>query len=343
MKVHRRLPYYCQLPHPFTPTQAFRDRFISRKKETISTFPLQAASNMFISDEPPTNLLFEYPGADIILRSNDSHHFRVPKCYIVNSSPILAELLRKALAPLNATHAQSLPVVKLPESEAILHSLLTFVFPVTPIIPSTTEGTMELLSVAQKYQMSSVLSHIRGIIARESPLSARPETSFYTYALAQKYGLRYEALQAAQIAISNYPITIEDLNDKLDVVPGASLYELLKYHKKVRETLASDLKKFSESRARGTLTSLWCGGSSFSTDISGIPTWLDDYIKSIAGAPHLFDLVELNAALAHHIACQVTDKYNDYRCQCTFIPSQTIRNFWAALDSAVHDSFEKVS
>ena len=90
---------------------------------------------MLTLDEPPTNLLFDYPCADLILRSKDSHHFRVPKCYIVNSSPVLAELIQKTLVPPGAAHAKgsSLPVVRLPKSEAILHSLLTFVFPRNPL------------------------------------------------------------------------------------------------------------------------------------------------------------------------------------------------------------------
>ena len=304
---------------------------------------------MLTLDESTTNVLFDFPGADLTLRSNNFHHFRVLKCYIVNSSPVLAELIQKALVPPDVARVEpspsSLPVIQLPESGAILHSLLTFIFPVTPIMPSTTERTMELLSVAQKYHMDSTLANIRSIIARESesPLSARPETSFYTYALAQQYGLRQEALQAAQIAVSNYPITIENLDDKLDIVQGSSLYELWKYHERVRTILASDLKEFRASRARGTLTGLRCGKFSSSPLISDIPSWLDDYIKSIGEAPHLFDLVELNTALTCHITRTSTDEDNNRRCACASIPSQTIRSFWAALDSAVHGAFEKVS
>ena len=296
-------------------------------------------------DKSSTTLLFDFPGVDLILRSNDSCQFRVLKCYIVNSSPVLAELIQKALPPPNVARVEpsSLPVIRLPESGAILHSLLTFVFPVTPIIPSTTEGTMELLSVAQKYHMDSTLTNIRSIIARESPLSARPETSFYIYALAQQYGLRQEVLQAARITISNYPITIENLDDKLDIFQGSSLYELWKYHERVRAILASDLKEFRASGARGALTGLRCGRFSSPPLISDIPNWLDDYIKSIAGAPHLFDVFELNTALARHIKRPFSAEDDNHGCACASIPSQTIRNFWAALDSAIHGAFEKVS
>ena len=127
---------------------------------------------MLTSDEPRANVLFEFRGADLILRSHDSHNFRVLKSYIVNSSPVLDELIRsrRSLDSLDDTREEkSLPVLQLPESGAILHSLLTFIFPVAPLLPSTTENTMELLSVAQKYQMVSILAHIRGTVARQNP------------------------------------------------------------------------------------------------------------------------------------------------------------------------------
>src|SRR5579863_9962973 len=109
-----------------------------------TTFLEKTTTTMSTSDETLADLLsepsFEYPGADVILRSPDSHHFRVPKLYIVNSSPVLDELIRKTLGSLDDEHGEaSLPVVKLPESGAIIHSLLTFVFPVHPLVPSTTE------------------------------------------------------------------------------------------------------------------------------------------------------------------------------------------------------------
>jgi hypothetical protein len=72
-------------------------------------------------DEPLANFCFEYPGADIILRSHDSHHFRVPKSFVVNNSAILDELIDKALGTLaDVKNEASLPVVELPEDGPIL-------------------------------------------------------------------------------------------------------------------------------------------------------------------------------------------------------------------------------
>jgi hypothetical protein len=290
---------------------------------------------MVTLNEPLPNLLFEYRGADFILRSRDSHHFRVPKSYIINSSPVLEQVIRRAPDSPDDMHGEaSLPVAQLPESGAILHSLLTFIFPVTPLVPSTIENAMELLSVAQKYQMVSALGHIRRTLAQQNLPSTDRDSALLDYSLAQKYGLHQEALQAAQ-TISKYPMNIEDLGDKLDMMPGASLYELWKYYENVRSILASDLTEFRTSGARGTLTGLNC----VELSSSQIPRWLDNYIVSIGDAPNLFDLIEFTTALARH---STKEAQND-ACKCGSIPSQTIRNFWEALTSVVDGSFEKVS
>ena len=283
-------------------------------------------------DEVLTNLLFEFPGADIIIRSRDLHHFRVPKSYIVNSSSVLNELIQRAPnLPDDSRGEVSLPVVQLPEGGDILRSLFTFIFPVSSLVPPTTEKAMELLSVAQRYQMDPILAHIRGIIARENPPSTQRDAALHTYALAQKYGLHQEALQAAQ-TILKYPMNIEDLEDQLDLMPGAALYELWSYYESVRPILVSDLTEFRMSGARGTLIGISC----VAFGSSQIPRWLDDYIESIGHTPNLFDFVEFNTAMVRHVR-------DNHQCPCASIPSRTIRNFWEALTSVFHGSLKEVS
>ncbi|KAH9989320.1 hypothetical protein BJV77DRAFT_687446 [Russula vinacea] len=131
-------------------------------------------------------------------------------------------------------------MVQLPESSQILHCLLTFIFPVTPLLPSTHEEVMELLSVAQRYQMGTALAHIRASMLQNS-LPTRLEPALHIYALAQKYGLRPEALQTARAILLKQRMTIEDFDNKLNIMSGASLYELWKYYERVRAVLASDL------------------------------------------------------------------------------------------------------
>ena len=123
-------------------------------------------------------------------------------------------------------------------------------------------------------------------------------------------------------------------------MPGASLYELWKYHERVRAILASDLEEFRKSYACGTTMGFSCTACT-RPGSSQIPSWLDHYIRSIE-APNQFDPAELNVAMARHI--QYTFAPTIWSsCQCAYIPSQSIRDFWEALASAVHGSFEKVN
>ena len=296
----------------------------------MSTVPPETAPT---TDDPLANLLLDYPGADIVLRSHDSHHFRVPKIPIVNSSAVLGGLIQTNPDISDSANAKaSLPVVPLPESGEILHCLLTFIFLVAPRIPSTHEETMELLSVAQKYQMGTVLIHIRASIAQQYPPPTGLEPALRIYSLAQKYGLRPESLQTAR-AILSYPMTIEDFDNKLDIMPGASLYELWQYYERVRAILASELTEFRTSGARGTVTGFRC--EKYSS--SHIPLWIDQFIESVGNAPNLLDLIEFNITMARHIK-----KANAHSCECASVSSQAIRDFWAVLASVVHGSFENV-
>jgi hypothetical protein len=278
-------------------------------------------------------LLFEHPGADLVLRSLDFHDLRVPKIYITSSSAVLDGLIQKYSDFPEASYAEgSLPVVQLAENGKVLHKLLTFILPVTPLLPPTLDETMELLSVAQKYQMDSVLSHIRAIVAREYPPPTRLKPALRIYFLAHKYGLRPEVLQSARI-IGNHPMTPEDYDNKFDIVPSVPLFELWKYHEKSRAILASDLTEFRAFGARGIMMGLGCR----ETSSHHLPSWLDQYIESVANAPSLFDLVEFNIVMTSHISVGKDG------CRCASIPGQTIRAFWEALKSVVNGSFEKVS
>ena len=338
------IPHVTALWHPFFAVVRWLFKTLSycpsTYHDTTPTSPRGPASNMLALDQSPAKFLFDYRGADLILRSHDYNHFRVPRIYLINSSTVLEGLIESALRTNSISHDDtSLPIVKLPESGSIIHSLLTFILPVPPLLPLTTESAMELLSVAQKYQMVAVLDHIRGSIAQQNVPSFQQDDAFRVYSLAQKYGLHREALQAAQ-TILKYPtqMNIENLEDKLDMMSGASLYELWKYYESVRAVLRSDLTEFRMSGAGGTLADLHC--TQLSPSQIPIPRWLDDYVASIGDAPNLFDFIEFNTALARHLEAESSNSGCD--CECVTMPSQTVRNFWGALASVVDESFKKV-
>ena len=303
-----------------------------------------------VSDE---TLDFNYPGSDIVLRSCDSHNFRLPKLYIAFCSPVLQNLIRSVSNSSDVPNVDceeqepSFPVLKLPESKATLHSLLTFIFPVTPVLPPTAEKIIELLTVAKKYEMDSVMNHIRGVISRHDPPFIRPDTAFHIYFLAQENELQEEAVQAARLTL-RFQMTIEGLEDKLDFPgrTGASLHELWKYHERVRTDLKSALIEFRSSGLPDNVKSLSCTSPNIKTCF---PQWIVDYINSIAGTPHIFDLIEFENVWVRHIkgniyfSCSHSKKCGTCgTCSCANIPSQVIRSIWEALTSVVHRTIEKV-
>ncbi|KAI9450630.1 hypothetical protein BJY52DRAFT_1419496 [Lactarius psammicola] len=288
----------------------------------------------------PTKVL----NTDTILRSCDSHDFRVPRHYIVDSSPVLGERIIAANcrgiesdASCEATTVvggTSLPVVQLAESHAILSSLLTFVFPVLPVLPSTIEETLELLSTCQKYKMTTVLIRIRDRAFQRDPSLICPGNALHVYSLAQKYGLRKEALLAAEATLK-FPMTIRDYEDKLDIMPGAAFCELWKYRRRVFSNLTEDLAAFIETGVREVFGDLHC--VEFSA--SRIPLWLDNYIASVAKDLACLDPTYFHLALSSHVS---RTGISSYFCKkCISIPRTKIHEFWTAMTTVVRNSVRK--
>ena len=283
-------------------------------------------STMSSSDEVIE--ILDDPDADVILCSREHHKFRVLKLYITKVSPVLRELIQSASTSHAANRASSLPSVQLSDSGVILSSLLTLILPMFPVLPSTLENTIVLLSTAQKYQMDSVLSRIREMVASQDPPLIRPETAFRAYSLAKTHELRQEALQAARTTLT-FPFTIEKLEDELEAIHGIYLHELWKYYQSVRTQLRSDLGTF---RATG-MPALTCPPCGTNTTY-GTRFWLDSYVASIAESPSLFDLTEFYACFSRHII--------QSRCSCS-IPNKAVRAFWTDLSNVVHGCMTKVS
>ena len=299
----------------------------------MATDPPDTSNPQAHPDESP-RVLFDDPDADVIFRSGDSQTFRVLKLYIVRSSTVLGELIRAASNTSGAANSASagtrLPEVQLSDSGTILSCLLTFIFPIPSILPSSLDEKMELLSVAQKYEMSSVIDHIRGSLSLQDPPFIHRENAFLAYSLAQRYGLRREAIQAARLSLK-FTLTIEHN------MPGAYLHELWKHHQRVRAQLR--------------LTLPWCGAgvvlnafkcSQFAT--TGPPHWVHSYINLITENPAFFDPTELQVVLIRHSTGSTNDFGNSVSgCSlCTHIPAETMRTFWKTLAATVHRSMEKV-
>ena len=304
--------------------------------------PVHQTPNEVVPDEETSR--FNYPGSDIVLRSRDSYNFPLPKLNIVICSPVLRKLIESVSNTSDVLSGEereppSLPIIEIPESKETLYHLLTFIFPITPVLPPTPEKIMELLAVAQKYEMSSVMSHIPGAISRQYPPFLRSETAFQIYFLAQQHGLHHEAAQAARVTLHFPAMTIEGLEDKLDFagMTGAALHELWKYHRQVQSDLKLAVFEFRNTGLPDDVKSLICASPYHGNTR---PQWLYEYINSVAKTPlrYLYDCTEFEEVRARHV-----QSFNSYGpCSCATMPNDLKRSFREALTAVVHGVLEKV-
>jgi hypothetical protein len=293
----------------------------------MSTQTVNEALSSNLSENPDDSL-FDDPDADIILRSCDHREFRLGalKHNVIRSSPVLREAIQSALDSPTTSTTPSLPSVQLSDSGDTFSSLLSFILPMPPILPSTVEQIMLLLSAAQKYQMAFILGYIRAVVASQDPPSIRQETALQVYSLAQTHGLRQEAHHAARATLA-FSFTLEDLEDHLGAAPLVDLHGLWKYHHRVRTYLVDALMAFKTNGIPSEMTSQPCG--------YGMLTWLGEYFESIAKSPALFDTTEFHMFLTRHTRAS--------GCGCMNIPGSAIRAFWMALTNVVHSCMARVS
>ncbi|KAH9174361.1 hypothetical protein EDB89DRAFT_566959 [Lactarius sanguifluus] len=323
-----------------------RGFLMSKSRPTTVTSSPSTSKSTSLPDLLGTSSLLH---ADIILRSSDGHVFQVQRFYVVDSSPVLREQIMAVstfhgvgLEVSEATAMNSeandkplLPVIQLAESHTLISALLTFVFPVPPVLPPTIEQILDLISVAQKYEMATALIRIRDCASRREPSLICPETALRVFSLAHEYGLLEEARQAAEETLK-FPMTIQDFEDKLDIIPGAALSDLWKYRQQVLANLAVSLhEEFYESELCQTLASLYCSDAN-NADGSKIPLWIDSYLYDIEDNLAIFNLTAFHLALSSHVS-----PTGDGCEHCVLIPGETLNDIWTALTAVLHGSIRK--
>ena len=274
----------------------------------------------------------------------------------MNSSPILREKILILPNPRPSVPAESdvdgstgtanaHRVVQLPINSTILISLLSYIFPVPQVLPSTVEQIMELLSVAQMYKMDAVLTYIRNHIALQRPPFIQKETAFFVYALTQKHGLRTEVFQAAQCTLSFSSMNIQKLakDDKLGLMPGVFLHELWKYHQRVQSNIMSDMKEFKTTK----LNRFKIQEEDEVCELpsrDNIPNWLDFYISYLGKgyAPAPLDFTDFHSKFSEHSKGMDQKYWREICLFCISIPEENICAFWETLVAAVEDSMTKV-
>ena len=92
---------------------------------------------------PPGPATFDISDGNIIIRSSDLIDFRVHKSVLAMMSPFFKDLLSLP-QPSNSETADGLPVVRLSEDSELLNSLVSMLYNVRTVIPSSYEKVLYL-------------------------------------------------------------------------------------------------------------------------------------------------------------------------------------------------------
>ena len=130
-----------------------------------------------ISPATSPSSTFEVSDANIIIRSSDLVDFRVHKSVLAMTSPFFKDMLCLP-QPSDSKTFDGLPVVDLSEDSELLNSLVSILYPVPTVIPSSYEKVIYLLA-----NWSAVISNplLQGVISTCGMPEIRHGFSAITY------------------------------------------------------------------------------------------------------------------------------------------------------------------
>ena len=146
------------------------------------------------------------------------------------SSPFFKALLSLP-RPLDDENVDGLPVVQFPEGSGLLNGLISLLYSISPVIPSSYEKVFALLAACQKYDMESIQPYIRANVKRGIFPAPAKTDAFGVYAIASSMGLIPEMEDAARLTLGR-PMTFESLGEELELLKRRALCDLVRYRKR---------------------------------------------------------------------------------------------------------------
>ncbi|KAF8491511.1 hypothetical protein F5888DRAFT_1053393 [Russula emetica] len=158
------------------------------------------------------------------------------------TSPFFKDLLSLP-QPSDSETVDGLSVVQLPEDSELLNSLVSILYHVRTVIPSSYEKVLYLLAACQKYDMVSVQSLIRAEVSRGEFPAPKGAEAFFAYVIASSKGLIPEMENAARQSLE-HPMTFEIFGEGLRWIEGWALQDLANFRKRCRDNLVACFESF---------------------------------------------------------------------------------------------------
>ncbi|KAI0039403.1 hypothetical protein FA95DRAFT_1612598 [Auriscalpium vulgare] len=284
---------------------------------------------------------FDDAEADIILRSSDSFDFRITRSILEKASPVIKALILKHAGPVTFTFALNttdgaLPVVVLGERRDTLASLLSVIFPVALILPTTLEQTLCVLAAAQKYEMPFAMTLIRRLLPLNTFELPTPAHVLHAFNLAWKLRLKQEAVALARLSLGR-PMKIGDLGQDLREVSGLALHQLVTCRAHCVDALRQGINKFRSSPAYHE-NSPW-------KQSGGVAYWYDSFLTRAVADPK-----ELNEDKFHWTwATHVKQRYPSGKATtsptgefCVTFSLALLRSMWDTVEAQMAEGLRQV-
>jgi len=241
--------------------------------------------------------------------------------------------------PSDSESIEGLPVVQLPEGAELLNSLVSMLYPVRPVIPSSYEKVLYLLAACQKYDMVQVQSAIRAEVNHGTFPGPEKNEAFRAYAIASDKGLIPEMENAARLTL-DHPMTFGEIGEELRLFKGSALRDLVRFRRACGNNFASCCRSFLEVDAPGP-SSIWVGCPSATRPESNkadLPKWLRRVFPCHMPSPFTHPLPEPSSVCARYLtAIQAHD--------CTFclgVYAKKGSSFGAQLERRLKQARDKV-
>jgi len=242
---------------------------------------------------------FTTPDADLVLRScaPNPANFHVHKCILAAASPFFAHMFELPQPHDECMDKPSVPVVDVSENTRTLEALLRCVYPVPKPAIDTFEDLTAVLEAATKYDLTSAIDHLRGLLVSPRFVDKDPVRA---YAIASRFELEAEARMASRATL-RVRVLDTPLSDDLRHISAFAYHRLLALHSQ-RAAAAQELLVVPD-----TVKCMMCNGTHYGAFYP--PRWWKDYEararKELATCPTsdvIFSMAFLNQSA--HAGCE---------------------------------------
>ncbi|KAH9053906.1 hypothetical protein EDB87DRAFT_145702 [Lactarius vividus] len=196
------------------------------------------------SNSPSPPLCLDLPDADIIVRSSDQVNLPHPQ---ISARHVVTIFQGPALSSPTTELVNGFPVIQLSEDAGPLNSLMSLLYPISPVIPSSYEKVSALLTACQKYDwyrfnpISVPGSNLEGFLRQSG---SKLQCICHREAA---WGLVPEMENAARLTLG-YPMTLRIPWRTIAVIRGE--VPVRHYRKRCRDNFVSYLDSFFDARSR---------------------------------------------------------------------------------------------